>query len=202
MAREATAALAAAGDAAALEAARIQFLGAKSGRLKAVQKGLGLVDKAESRPPANGSMRSSSRSSRPTKRPSAAGWRGGPAAAAQQFDPTVPGIRPRLGHLHPVTQTIRRVEGDHGPAGIHRGRRAGGGGPLAQFRGAEHPAGASGPRPLENFYLAARESESREAGRKRDQRSLDPAPHKSDLSPPRRLRPFCCAARRARCRFG
>ena len=47
LARDATAALAAAGDAAALEAARIQFLGAKSGRLKAVQKGLGLVEKAD-----------------------------------------------------------------------------------------------------------------------------------------------------------
>ena len=45
--REATAALAAAGDAEAVEAARIQFLGAKSGRLKAVQKGLGAVEKAE-----------------------------------------------------------------------------------------------------------------------------------------------------------
>ena len=47
LARDATAALAAAGDAATLEAARIQFLGAKSGRLKAVQKGLGLVEKAD-----------------------------------------------------------------------------------------------------------------------------------------------------------
>ena len=47
LARDATAAFAAAGDAAALEAARVEFLGAKSGRLKAVQKGLGPVDKAD-----------------------------------------------------------------------------------------------------------------------------------------------------------
>ena len=45
--REAQAAFDAAGDAAALEAARIEFLGVKSGRLKAVQKGLGAVDKAD-----------------------------------------------------------------------------------------------------------------------------------------------------------
>ena len=45
--REATVAFAAAADAAALEETRVQFLGAKNGRLKAVQKGLGSVDKAD-----------------------------------------------------------------------------------------------------------------------------------------------------------
>ncbi len=43
----AQAAFAAADGADAVEAARIEFLGAKSGRLKAVQKGLGSVDKAD-----------------------------------------------------------------------------------------------------------------------------------------------------------
>ncbi len=45
--RDALAAFQAAGDAAALEAARIEFLGMKSGRLKSAQKGLGAVDKAD-----------------------------------------------------------------------------------------------------------------------------------------------------------
>src|SRR5690606_35617962 len=45
--REAQAAFAAAPDAAALETARIEFLGAKAGRLKAAQQGLGRVDKAD-----------------------------------------------------------------------------------------------------------------------------------------------------------
>ena len=45
--RDATAAFGAASDAAALEAARVQFLGAKSGRLKSAQKGLGSVNKAD-----------------------------------------------------------------------------------------------------------------------------------------------------------
>ena len=49
--RWALAAFQAAGDAAALEAARIEFLGMKSGRLKSAQKGLGAVDKAD-KPPA------------------------------------------------------------------------------------------------------------------------------------------------------
>ena len=47
LSRDALAAFQAAGDAAALEAARIEFLGMKSGRLKTAQKGLGAVDKAD-----------------------------------------------------------------------------------------------------------------------------------------------------------
>ncbi len=39
LAREAAAAFGAAGDAAALEETRVQFLGAKNGRIKAVAKG-------------------------------------------------------------------------------------------------------------------------------------------------------------------
>ncbi|HEX5102284.1 MAG TPA: phenylalanine--tRNA ligase subunit alpha, partial [Pirellulaceae bacterium] len=44
---DATRAFEGAGDAAALEAARIEFLGAAKGRLKGVQKGLGAVAKED-----------------------------------------------------------------------------------------------------------------------------------------------------------
>jgi hypothetical protein len=44
---DAKAAFAAASDAAALEAGRIEFLGAAKGRLKNVQKGLGAVGKED-----------------------------------------------------------------------------------------------------------------------------------------------------------
>ena len=44
---QAAAAFESAADGEALEAARIEFLGAKSGRLKNVQKGLGTVDKSD-----------------------------------------------------------------------------------------------------------------------------------------------------------
>ena len=59
---DATAAFQAAADADALEAVRIEFLGAKSGRLKAVQKGLGLLTGRIGRRGGNGSIRSSRRS--------------------------------------------------------------------------------------------------------------------------------------------
>ena len=95
LARDATAALAAAGDAAALEAARIQFLGAKSGRLKAVQKGLGLVEKADK--PAAGKRFNEVKQSIESAYEAANARLAGaaaPAAAAQQFDPTVPAFVP------------------------------------------------------------------------------------------------------------
>lgn len=44
---QAESAFKAAEDADALEAARVEFLGAKSGRLKAIQKQLGSVDKPD-----------------------------------------------------------------------------------------------------------------------------------------------------------
>ena len=47
LARQAAAAFEKAEDSDAVEAARVEFLGAKSGRLKTVQKGLGKVDKAD-----------------------------------------------------------------------------------------------------------------------------------------------------------
>ncbi|HEV3003568.1 MAG TPA: phenylalanine--tRNA ligase subunit alpha, partial [Pirellulales bacterium] len=96
----ANAAFAGAADAAALEAARIEFLGAKSGRLKAVQKSLGSLDKADK--PAGG-KRFNEVKQEIEAAFAAAGARlsGGaqPAAGASDFDPTLPGRRPRLGHL-------------------------------------------------------------------------------------------------------
>ena len=139
---------AAAGDAAALEAARIEFLGAKSGRLKAVQKGLGQVDKADK--PAAGKRFNE------VKQAIEAAYEAADAAAGRRGGSG--GRRPAVrshgarrpsaaGPSAPDHADDRRVEGDHGPAGVQRGRRAGSGRPLAQLRGAEHPARASRPRP-------------------------------------------------------
>ena len=154
---DATAAFGAAGDAAALEAARIEFLGAKSGRLKAVQKGLGQVDKAD-RPAAGKRFNEVKQAIESAYRIGRSGWPsygplGRPMTGA--FDPTVPGVRLRLGRAAPDHPHHRRVEGDHGPAGLQRGRRAGGGRPLAQLRGPEHPARASRPRPAGEFLSRA-----------------------------------------------
>ncbi len=90
-----------------LEAARVQFLGAKSGRLKVLQNRLGKIDRSDK--PAAGKrfnevkraledalQAAKSRLSTDTVR----------RESGVAFDATVPGRRPRIGRLHPITQTI------------------------------------------------------------------------------------------------
>ena len=155
VAEQAQAAFGAAGDADALEAARIEFLGAKSGRLKALQRGLGKVDKAD-KPAAgkrfNGVKRLLEAALQAATARLAAAQR--PARDSRQFDPTVPGARPPLGHLHPITQTIEQMKGIMGRLGFTVAE-----GPEVEdgwhnFEALnippEHPARDT----LDNFYLA------------------------------------------------
>jgi phenylalanyl-tRNA synthetase alpha chain len=114
----ATSALAAAKDAAALEAARIEFTGAKAGRLKAAQQGLGKVDKAYK--PAAGKRFNEAKQAVEAALAAAQDRvaAGGKAKAREAFDPTLPGRRVRLGHLHPVTQTIADMKDIMGRLGF------------------------------------------------------------------------------------
>ena len=157
LAQAAMAAYESAGDADAMEAVRIQFLGAKSGRLKAVQKGLGKIDKADK--PVAGKRFNE------VKRQIEEGFARIKFVAAEshlhlqqevavQRDPTIPGIRPRLGHLHPITQTITEITDIMGRLGFTVTE-----GPEVEDHWhnfdalnipAEHPA----RDPLDNFYLA------------------------------------------------
>ncbi len=119
LARRATKAFAAAQDAAALEAARIEFVGARSGRLKDTQKALGQVDKADK--PAAGKRFNKVKQqieaalAETTQR---LAQKGGAKAEARQFDPTVPGKLLRLGHLHPITETIEEIKDIMGRLGF------------------------------------------------------------------------------------
>lgn len=148
------AAFAAAQNDADLETARVEFLGAKSGRLKVAQKNLGAIP--------------------PTDKP-AAGKRFNEVkqtleaalAAAQErlkhsiattseplFDPTLPGVRPRIGHLHPLTQTIEELKEIMGRLGFTVAD-----GPEIEdewhnFEALNIPADHPARDPLENFFLA------------------------------------------------
>ncbi len=152
---EATAAFEAAGDAGALEAARIEFLGAKKGRLKMLQKGLGQVQKAD-KPVAGKTFNETKMvieaARKAAQRRLAAGKVD--SARALGFDPTVPGVRPRLGHLHPLTQTGQEIADIMGRLGFTIAE-----GPEVEDEWhnfdalnipPEHPA----RDPLDNFYLA------------------------------------------------
>ncbi len=153
--REATEAFDAAGDDDALEAARIAFLGAKSGRLKAVQKGLGRVDKPDK--PTAGKEFNAAKQHLEAAHQAAQdrlAQQGGPTGEALRFDPTVPGVRPRLGHLHPITQTIEELKDIMGRLGFSVAE-----GPEIEdqrhnFDALNIPLDHPARDPLDNFYLA------------------------------------------------
>jgi phenylalanyl-tRNA synthetase alpha chain len=171
LAREAIAAFdaaAGAADPAALEAARVKYLGARSGRLKALQKELAQLDKTEK--PAAGKrfnevkqqlVATLSAARRPIDAVASVhtahlGWRI-PAVTAHFViaDPTVPGVRPRLGHLHPITQTAEELKDIMGRLGFTVAE-----GPEVEdrwhnFEALNIPPDHPARDPLDNFYLAA-----------------------------------------------
>jgi phenylalanyl-tRNA synthetase alpha chain len=150
----ATAAFSAAGNSTDLEAARVDFLGAKNGKLKAAQKGLGTV--APTDKPAAG------KAFNDAKQAIEAAF-----AAAQErlnnaaddttttpFDPTEPGRRPWLGHAHPLTQTTEELKEIMGRLGFTVVT-----GPEIEdeyhnFEALNIPGSHPARDPLENFYLA------------------------------------------------
>ena len=142
-----------------LEAARIEFVGAKSGRLKNLQKGLGTVDKAEK--PAAGKRFNEVKAAIESAFEAAQARLnsvGKQASRQIDFDPTIPGLRPRLGHLHPITQTIDELKDIMGRLGFTVAD-----GPEVEdewhnFEALNIPDSHPARDALENFYLATAQS--------------------------------------------
>ncbi|MGC3969307.1 MAG: phenylalanine--tRNA ligase subunit alpha [Pirellulales bacterium] len=155
---DATSKFAAAADAAALEAVRVEFLGAKSGKLKDAQKGLGAVGKDDK--PAAGKKFNEVKQAieaafAAAQERSSSG--DGAAPAGPPFDPSQPGLRPRLGHLHPLTQTVEELKDIMGRLGFTVAH-----GPEIEderhnFEALNIPKAHPARDPLENFYLATAE---------------------------------------------
>ena len=154
-----------AGDTAALEAARIEFLGAAKGRLKGIQKGLGAVAKEDK--PAAGKRLNEVKAAVETafegarQRLDSAGpeKKEGP-----QFDPTLPGAPLRVGRLHPITQTIEELKEIMGRLGFTPAD-----GPEIEdehhnFEALNIPAEHPARDPLENFYLTVESRRSKVEG--------------------------------------
>ncbi|NOY28595.1 MAG: phenylalanine--tRNA ligase subunit alpha [Planctomycetes bacterium] len=157
LAAQARDAFASADSADALEAARIAFLGAKSGHLRQVQKGLGKVDKADK--PAAGKRFNEVKvlveSEFEQAQQRLAGEGGGREEASDRFDVTLPGETLRIGHLHPITQTIREMKDIMGRLGFTAVE-----GPEIEddwhnFEALNIPLSHPARDPLENFYLAS-----------------------------------------------
>jgi phenylalanyl-tRNA synthetase alpha chain len=155
LARDAAAAFEAATDATALEAARIEFLGAKSGRLKTAQKGLGQVGKDDK--PAAGKhfneVKQAIEAANEAAKLRLASVKT-TSAEAKRFDATVPGQPIRLGHLHPITQTIDELKEIMGRLGFSAVEGPEVEDPWHNFEALNIPLAHPARDPLENFYLA------------------------------------------------
>jgi phenylalanyl-tRNA synthetase alpha chain len=142
-----------------LESARVEFLGAKSGRIKEVQKGMGSVPADQKRA---AGMRFNEVKQGVQAAFEAAGARIEAAQTATrsepQFDPTLPGRPLRLGRLHPITQTIEELKEIMGRLGFSVAD-----GPEIEderhnFEALNIPHDHPARDPLENFYLHAAQS--------------------------------------------
>ncbi len=153
----AVAAFDAAADGAALEAARIEYVGAKKGRMKTIQKLMGQVDSSDR--PAAGLRLNEVKSqiegafvAAQDRLQAADGQRR--TGSVREFDPTLPGCRVRLGRLHPITQTIEELKGIMGRLGFSVAD-----GPEIEdewhnFEALNIPLAHPARDPLDNFYLS------------------------------------------------
>jgi len=154
---DATKTFSAAADPEAIEAARVEFLGAKSGRLKSVQKLLGTVPK-EDKPAAGkrlNEVKNALQQALEEAQDRVATGPGGMSNEDRQFDPTLPGTRVRLGKLHPITQTIEELKDIMGRLGFTVAL-----GPEIEdeyhnFNALNIPKEHPARDPLDNFYLHA-----------------------------------------------
>ena len=110
LAEEASSAFSNATEIEELEAARIEFLGAKNGRLKSVQKLMGTVPKEE-KPKAGQTLNQVKTSIQDgfEEAKTRLVSDGSESGVDPTFDATLPGLGRRLGRLHPISQTINEL---------------------------------------------------------------------------------------------
>jgi phenylalanyl-tRNA synthetase alpha chain len=184
LAADATTAFNGAADAEAVEGARVDYLGAKSGRIKNVQKGLGKVAAAD-KPQAGKRFNEVKQQIESACEAAKSRTAQGPVATAPKpkktkgepaevsvpgvFDPTEshPSCRLRLGHLHPITQTIEELKEIMGRLGFSVAD-----GPEIEdewhnFEALNIPASHPARDPLDNFYVATARAGAAAAGQEK-----------------------------------
>ena len=143
-----------AADMDALEASRIEFLGAKNGRLKSTQKMMGGIDKPD-KPEAGKTFNATKQAIEAAFEEASERLAGGGGGDIDPtFDASLPGSAFRIGRLHPITQTIEELKDIMGRLGFS----VADGPEIEDIRHNfealnipnEHPA----RDPLDNFYLA------------------------------------------------
>jgi phenylalanyl-tRNA synthetase alpha chain len=149
---QALAAIQSAADATAIEAVRIQYLGARQGRLRDLQGSLGQATKEQK--PLWGRRFNEVKNRVTAELEARQAALSRPKVAAGALDVTLPGLMPRLGRRHPLTQTILDFKEIMGRLGFTVAD-----GPEIEdeyhnFEALNIPADHPARDPLENFYLA------------------------------------------------
>lgn len=155
MLEEARASLSSVETSEALEQLRVRFVGAKNGALKSIQKMLSEI--AVEDKPAAGKRFNEIRDAVQTALDEAAARLGGGSAtksSGPSIDPTLPGLRPRMGVVHPITQTLEHLKEIMGRLGFSVTE-----GPEVEdewhnFVALNIPEDHPARDPLDNFYLA------------------------------------------------
>lgn len=157
----ATAAFDGAADRDALEAARIEYLGAKNGKLKSAQKGLGAVTGAD-KPAAGKKFNEAKTAIEAAFDTAQARLSVAPVKSkgGERFDISLPGAPLRIGRLHPITQTISELKEIMGRLGFTAAD-----GPEIEdeyhnFEALNIPEIHPARDPLDNFYLATAEKQT------------------------------------------
>ncbi|MFK7735789.1 MAG: phenylalanine--tRNA ligase subunit alpha [Pirellulaceae bacterium] len=137
-----------------LEAFRVQYLGAKKGRVKDMQKGMGGLAKEHKK---DGGQKFNEAKTRVQTALNEAQERlkssGGSSAKGPQLDATLPGARQHVGRVHPITQTIEHLKDIMGRIGFSVVE-----GPEVEdtwhnFIALNIPDDHPARDPLDNFYL-------------------------------------------------
>jgi phenylalanyl-tRNA synthetase alpha chain len=136
----------------AVEAARIEYLGQKHGRIKVAQERLRGLPPAVKR--VYGQRFNAVKAALEGAHEAAKARMDRPATPAGGIDVTLPGLRPRLGHRHPLTQTADELIDLFGRFGFTVAR-----GPEVEdvfhnFDALNIPPAHPARDPLDNFYLA------------------------------------------------
>ena len=137
-----------------LEAARVRFLGAKKGLLKDVGKQMAQVAGSDRK--AAGMRLNEAKQGIEAAFEAAQSrfHRGADRVVDTTFDPTLPGIRPKLGHIHPITQTIDHLTEIMGRMGFEAAEGPEVEDPWHNFVALNIPEDHPARDPLDNFYLA------------------------------------------------
>jgi phenylalanyl-tRNA synthetase alpha chain len=135
----------------AVEAARVEFLGMKQGRIKAAQERLKSLDSVAKRP--YGQRFNAVKGTLEAAHEAAKARVERPESVSSGLDVTLPGSRPKVGHRHPLTQTADELIDIFGRFGFAVAR-----GPEVEdvrhnFDALNIPPVHPARDPLDNFYL-------------------------------------------------